>query len=56
MNILLKDVTIIDASSSFHLQTKDIAIQNGIIHKIENNIPSKGNPEIDCKNYYISNG
>ena len=38
MNVLIKSATIIDKSSSFHQQKKDILIENGIITKISNTI------------------
>lgn len=34
MNVLLKNVTVIDDSSAYHLKKKDILIENGIIQKI----------------------
>ncbi len=46
MTTLLKSATIIDASSPYHLQTKDILIIDGIITKIENNIASKKNYDV----------
>jgi dihydroorotase len=41
MTTLLKSATIIDASSPYHQQTKDILITDGIITKIDNSIASK---------------
>ena len=38
MNTLLKSATIIDNSSPFHNQKKDILITNGIIEKISDSI------------------
>lgn len=57
MNVLLKSAKIIDKNSSFHKQTKDILIENGIITKIANKItkPTKCK-EINIKNLHISNG
>ncbi len=45
MNVLLKKVTIIAATTSFHKQVKDILIIDGIIHEIADNI-SKENIEV----------
>jgi dihydroorotase len=41
MITLIKSATIIDSSSPYHQQKKDILIQGGSIKKIDNNIPSK---------------
>ncbi len=41
MITLIKSATIIDSSSPFHQQKKDILIQDGRIKKIDSNIPSK---------------
>ncbi|EAR12791.1 Amidohydrolase family, putative [Polaribacter irgensii 23-P] len=41
MNTLIKSATIIDPSSPFHQQKKDILIVDGIITKIEDLIPSQ---------------
>ena len=41
MNILLKSATIIDSSSAYHQQQKDILIIDGKIKKIADKIPSK---------------
>ena len=38
MTTLLKSATIIDATSSYHKQTKDILITDGIITKIDDSI------------------
>lgn len=57
MNILIKSAVIIDSSSQFHRQKKDILISNGIIHKIDNSIQGGDNCEvIEIPNLYISNG
>ena len=54
MQVLIKKATILCSTSPFHLKTKDIFINNGIIEKIENsivldkNILSKNNR---CKKY-----
>lgn len=41
MTTLIKSATIIDSSSPYHNQQKDILIKDGIIKKIDMNIPSK---------------
>ncbi len=57
MKILLKSAKIIDSNSSFHKQTKDVLIENGIISKISNTItPSKNCKIIDYKDLHISTG
>jgi dihydroorotase len=57
MTLLLKSATIIDKSSPFHQQTKDILIENGIITKIANSIKNTGDfKEIKLKNLHISQG
>lgn len=57
MNLLLKAATIIDKSSPFHQQKKDILIENGVITKIANSIKSIENfKEIKLKNLYVSQG
>lgn len=57
MNLLLKSATIIDDSSPFHLQKKDILIKNGIITKIANSIKVDTSiKKIKFDNLYISQG
>ena len=57
MNALLKSAKIIDQKSSFHNQTKDILIENGIITKIANKIPnSKNYKELTLDDLHVSNG
>jgi len=57
MNLLLKAATIIDKSSPFHQQKKDILIENGIITKIANSIESNNSiKEINLENLHISQG
>lgn len=54
---LLKSATIIQPSSSFHLQSKDILIIDGIIEKIEDNISAESDFEvIEHDNLHISTG
>lgn len=55
--ILLKKATIIAKKSPFHLQKKDMLIENGIIKKISNEITSeKDMQEITLENLHISGG
>ncbi|AMC10388.1 dihydroorotase [Lutibacter profundi] len=57
MNLLLKFAIIIDNTSPFHLQKKDILIKNGIITKIANSIKNTDNyKEIKLNNLHISQG
>jgi dihydroorotase len=57
MTLLLKSATIIDKSSPFHLQTKDILIEKGKITKIANSIKNTSNfKEINLENLHISQG
>ncbi len=55
MQVLLKQVRIIDPSSSHHGQVKDILIKNGIIEAIRNSISSKAKT-IDVGGACISPG
>ncbi|MCK5638896.1 MAG: dihydroorotase, partial [Flavobacteriaceae bacterium] len=57
MNALIKSAKIIDPKSSFHNQTKDLLIENGIITKIANKIPNPKNyKELTFDDLHISNG
>lgn len=57
MNILIKSATILDKTSSYHKQTKDILIENGIITKIDDSIEnSNGFEEFSSKDLHISQG
>ncbi len=57
MTLLIKSATIIDKTSPFHNQTKDLLIENGVIIKIENSIENTGNfEEIKLNNLHISQG
>ncbi len=57
MNLLLKSATIIDNASPFHLQIKDILIENGIITKIGDKLKNTKNyKEIKFENLHISQG
>ncbi|TXD48282.1 dihydroorotase [Polaribacter sp. IC073] len=57
MITLIKSATIIDSSSLYHQQKKDILIQEGIIKQIEDTIPSKKEYTIVTKeNLHVSCG
>jgi len=57
MSTLLKSATIIDASSQFNNQKKDILITDGVIEKIANSIPTKPNyTVVKLENLHISCG
>jgi len=57
MTQLLKSATIIDKSSPFHLEKKDILIENGVITKIANSIENNNNfKEINFENLHVSQG
>ncbi len=56
MRILLKSVKIIDGSSEFNGQTKDMLIENGIIQQIANSIESTADQTISGENLHVSAG
>ncbi|WP_397446280.1 dihydroorotase family protein [Polaribacter sp. R77954] len=57
MSTLLKNAVIIDASSPYHLQKKDILITNGKLEEIEDSIASKENYNvIALENLHVSCG
>lgn len=57
MNILLKTVTIVDASSKHHLKKRDVLITNGLFEKIAAKIENPDNrKELKIKNGHISQG
>ena len=56
MNILLKSAKIIDPTSSFHGNTLDILIRNGIIDKIDKYIDAPKASVIEHKNLCVSLG
>lgn len=57
MTTLIKSATIIDTSSPYHNQKKDILINNGVIIKIEDSITNKDNYEvISLNNLHVSCG
>ena len=57
MKLLIKSATIIDNSSPFHLQKKDLLIENGKITKIANSIKTETSiKEIRLENLHLSQG
>ena len=56
MNILLKSAKIIDPTSSFHGNTLDILIRNGLIDKIDKSINATKASVIEHKNLCVSLG
>ncbi|MGB1269271.1 MAG: dihydroorotase [Flavobacteriaceae bacterium] len=57
MNILIKSATILDKSSPYNNQTKDILIENGIIIKIDDTIENTNAlEEVSHENLHISQG
>jgi dihydroorotase len=57
MNILIKSATILDKSSTYNNQTKDILIENGIIIKIDDTIKNTNNlEEVSHENLHVSQG
>jgi dihydroorotase len=54
-SILLKSAKILDSESSYHLKTKDILIENGVISQIEDSI-NTGDRIITYENLHVSNG
>ena len=57
MNLLIKSATILDQSSPYHNNTKDILIENGIISKIDNAIANNNNyQEVKADNLHVSQG
>ncbi|NMH26292.1 dihydroorotase [Flavobacterium solisilvae] len=57
MNLLLRNTTIIDPKSSFHNQTVDVIIENGIINKIGKSLPNENHlEEINIDGLHVSQG
>jgi dihydroorotase len=56
MNVLLQQVTIICSTSAYHEQVKDILIEDGVIKKIANTIPSENYEVIKGNNLHVSIG
>lgn len=55
MDALIKSAKIISPKSSFHLQTRDVLIENGIITKIGDNLSGSENI-VEGENLYVSEG
>ena len=56
-SVILKQTKIIDPSSPYHLQIKDVKIENGTITQIEKQIaPTAGFEIIEIENLHISQG
>jgi dihydroorotase len=56
MTVLIKQATIIDPTSPFNGQTKDILINDGIISSISNSINQKAGKIIEAKGLHVSIG
>ena len=56
MDLLLKNVTIVDSKSSLNFQKRDILIVNGIIKKISKKIKINDINTIEKENLHVSNG
>jgi len=56
MNILIKQVLIVDPRSPFNGQITDIFIENGIIRQIEKKISAKADKEISMEGLHVSQG
>ncbi len=56
MKIILKNATILDATSEFHQQTKDILVENGIIVAIDATIDHSDATIVATDNLHISQG
>lgn len=56
MDLLLKNVTIVDSKSSLNFQKRDILIVNGIIKKVSKKIKINDINTIEKENLHVSNG
>ncbi len=56
MKILFKQVTILDIASSYHLQTVDVLVENGVIANIENTLNELADTTIIENGLYLSTG
>lgn len=56
MNVLIRQATIIDPSSPFHLQQVDLFIKEGIIAGIDSSLTGSADPIINIPGLYISPG
>ncbi|HYV92947.1 MAG TPA: dihydroorotase [Chitinophagales bacterium] len=54
--LLIRAATILDPNSPFHLQTKDILIDGGIIRSVKHRIDSKDAEEFDAEGKFLSPG
>lgn len=54
MSVLLRNVTIIDVSSSYHQKSVDVFYKNGIIESIGKKLTAKAKSIIDAKGKYLS--
>ena len=56
MNIIIKNATIVDASSEFHQKQVDIKIENGIISEISTEIKDTDFETLSLENLHVSSG
>lgn len=56
MNIVIKNATIVDASSQFHQKQVDIKIENGIITEISPEINHGNSDTLSLENLHVSSG
>ncbi|MFT4644786.1 MAG: dihydroorotase, partial [Planctomycetota bacterium] len=56
MSHLLKNVQVIDKDSTFHLEKRDILIENGVIQKISKSIPTSDHEIIEGEDLSVSIG
>lgn len=56
MSLLIRAVTILDPQSPFHLQTKDILVENGLITQIRHRIDGKADEVIEAEGKFVSPG
>ena len=56
MNLLIKQAVVIDPTSKYNNQTKDILIENGIIKKVEDKISVKNVEVFEADNLHIAPG
>ena len=56
MTILVRQASIIDPSSPFHLQTADLLIENGVLTSIEPTISSQADKIVDVPGLHVSPG
>ena len=54
--LLIRAATILDPQSPFHLQTKDILVENGLISQIRHRIEASADEVIDADGHFISPG